>query len=82
MKIKRLLIGMLACSAMVACTNDDLLENNEQGNQIKGDKAYVMVSIKNANGISSRGTGVDENENPIFSDGVDENEVGSATFFF
>ena len=35
---------MLACSAMVACTNDDLLENNEQQNEAKG-KAYVSVKL-------------------------------------
>ena len=79
--IKSLLIGMLACSALVACTNEDVLENIDNP-VVKGDKAYVMVNIKSANGLSSRGTGVDEKENPIFSDGINENEVGSATFFF
>ena len=28
MKIKGLLLGMLAYAAMVACTNDDIVENN------------------------------------------------------
>ena len=78
MKIKSLLIGMLACSAMVACSNEDVLENIDNP-VVKGDKAYVVVSIKNANGISSRGTA----GNPEFSDGLEaENAVASSTFFF
>ena len=69
---------MLACSAMVACTNDDVLENIDSP-VVKGDKAYVVVNIKSANGVSSRGT----EGNPEFEDGIDaENEVTSATFFF
>ena len=73
---------MLACSAMVACTNDDLLENNDSP-VVKGDKAYVVVNIKSANGLSSRG------EPDGFEDGTDgtngtvaENNVSTATFFF
>lgn len=27
MKIKGLLLGMFACAALVACTNDDIVEN-------------------------------------------------------
>ena len=46
MKIKRLLIGMLACSAMVACTNDDVLDNPVD-NPVNGadGKAYVSVKL-------------------------------------
>ena len=78
MKIKSLLIGMLACSAMVACSNEDVLENIDNP-VVKGDKAYVVVSIKNANGVSSRGTAGDTE----FSDGIAaENEVKTSTFFF
>ena len=69
---------MLACSAMVACTNEDVLENIDNP-VVKGDKAYVVVSIKNANGVSSRGTAGDTE----FSDGIAaENEVKTSTFFF
>ena len=46
---------MLACTALVGCTNEDELVNNENENQQKGDKAYVMVKINNTEGISSRG---------------------------
>ena len=73
---------MLACSAMVACTNDDVLENIDSP-VVKGDKAYVVVNIKSANGLSSRG------EPDGFEDGTDgtngtvaENNVSTATFFF
>ena len=78
MKIKSLLIGMLACTALVGCTSEDVLENIESP-VVKGDKAYVVVNIKSANGVSSRGTEGD----PEFEDGIAaENEVTSATFFF
>ena len=33
MKIKSLLIGMLACTALVGCSDDDVLNNAEQENQ-------------------------------------------------
>ena len=37
MKIKGLLLGMFACAALVACTNDDIVENNniEQPEKVK-----------------------------------------------
>ena len=44
MKIKSLLIGMLACSAMVACTNEDAPVNGEN-NKFNGEKAYLAVNI-------------------------------------
>ena len=79
MKIKRLLIGMLACSAMVACTNDDLLEENNQQN---GEKAFIAINIVNSN-ANSRGTGVNKDGNLTFENGTpDENAFDNATFFF
>ena len=56
MKIKSLLIGMLACSAMVACT-DDVLENGLEGQEAKKMDAYISLTI-NSNTNSSRSTGV------------------------
>ena len=57
MKIKRLLIGMLACSAMVACTNDDLLENpNDQPVNGADGKAYVSVKLVSSDSNGSRST--------------------------
>lgn len=58
MKIKGLLLGMLACAAMVACTNDDIVENNVDNPQIgelENVPAYITVSIGTSNG-SSRAT--------------------------
>ena len=77
MKIKRLLIGMLACSAMVACTNDELLENNGNENQLDADKAYVVVNIKSAEGAASRA------EDGGLSEGIaDEHAIDNAYFYF
>ena len=78
MKIKRLLIGMLACSALVACTNDDVLENpNEPNNKLDGEKAYVMVRINNTEGVSSRGF------DGGFADGdANEHAIKTVNFYF
>ena len=76
MKIKRLLIGMLACSAMVACTNDDLLENPKDNPVLNGEKGYLKVKLVNTTG--SVGRAVDG-----FEEGTaDENNVSSVNFFF
>ena len=50
MKIKSLLIGMLACSAMVACTNEDSLEN-EENSALKGN-SYLSVNLSMGNPTS------------------------------
>ena len=55
MKIKRLLIGMLACSAMVACTNEDVIDNG-QGNPQDANTAYVSVKLVMASEGGSRAT--------------------------
>ena len=69
MKIKRLLIGMLACSAMVACTNEDVIENIEQP---KVGDSYLAVRLVNPV-ISSRAS---------FENGeVDEGKVSTARFY-
>ena len=55
MKIKRLLIGLLACSAMVGCS-DDVLENGIEQQEAKKMDAYISLSIK-PNTSSSRSDG-------------------------
>ena len=79
MKIKSLLIGMLACSAMVACTNEDVIDNgNEQQSGAKG-KAYVVVKIMDGEGIGSRGI----KGSPEFHLGTaDEHAIKTADFYF
>ena len=55
MKIKSLLIGMLASTAFVACTND--VETVENGAVAKGEKGYVSVNIVTPGSVGSRATG-------------------------
>ena len=70
MKIKSLLIGMLASVALVGCTNEDLLEDNEQG-KIKSDS---FLSIKLVNPApSSRASFENGTEN--------EGKVNAARFY-
>ena len=45
MKIKSLLIGMLACSAMVACTNEDVIDNGNENPANGKNDAYVSVKF-------------------------------------
>ncbi len=76
MKIKSLLAGMFACAALVACTNNDLVE--EGGNQpLEGD-AYVAVAISNPAASFGRAASAGGEEY-----GTDaENKVDGATFVF
>lgn len=75
MKIKSLLFGLLACTALVACSNEDLV--GDEGNNekpLEGD-AYVAVNFVMP-GSTGRALG-------NFDDGTDdENKVTSATFLF
>ena len=80
MKIKSLLIGMLACSAMVACTSEDELVNNEPENKFTGNEAYLAVRLVNSDGMTSRALG-NEN-NPFWFASSEENEVATTHFYF
>ena len=76
MKIKSLLIGMLACSAMVACTNEDAPVNGEN-NKFNGEKAYLAVNIVTSE-ANSRAAGAEG-----YVDGTgNECAVGKARFYF
>ena len=44
MKIKSLLIGMLACTALVGCSDDEVLNGNEQ-QEVKYGNAYISLAI-------------------------------------
>ena len=76
MKIKSLLIGMLACSAMVGCTSEDVPEVNNGENKFDGEKAYLAVKIASTNANSRA-------EGGVYEEG-DENEhkVSDARFYF
>ena len=66
---------MLACSAMVACTNEDPIDNgNENGGKAE---AYMAIRLVNANGTQSRG------DNGNYEYGTEEeNNVATTTFYF
>ena len=73
MKIKSLLIGMLACTALVGCSNEEDVLNGEQAT---GKESYLAVSVRNAN-VASRAT------DGGFEDGSEEeNVVKNAVFYF
>ena len=60
MKIKGLLFGLFACAALAACTNEDIVDNNGNGEQekVKGNLTLVIA----ASSDSSRATTNEEGE--------------------
>ena len=79
MKIKSLLIGMLACTALVGCSNDELIEDQNENQVAKGDKAYLAVRLVNADATGSRGTA---GQTPFWFGTAEENEVATTHFYF
>ena len=78
MKIKSLLIGMLACTALVGCTSDDVLENGSVDNG--GNKKFAINIGLNyvSDGQNSRGA-----HQGTFNDGTDaEYDVKKTWFIF
>ena len=66
---------MLACTALVGCTNEDVVNNENE----KGQQAYMAVTIVNPVGMNSRGT-VGNSE---FVNGTaNENAVNKVDFYF
>lgn len=57
MKIKGLLLGMLACAAMVACTDNDIVENDGANPEVQKANAYITLSINSATNSSRATTG-------------------------
>ena len=77
MKIKSLLIGMLASVALVGCTNTDEPEVNNGNETQKGD-AYVTVKLAMSGNVGSRAF-----QDGQFVDGEDnEVAVNKAIFYF
>lgn len=79
MKVKSLLVGMMACVALGACTNQDLVEDEiGNGNNASTDKAYIGIRIADPTNGFSRAA----------SDGgfdygtTEEHDISSAEFFF
>lgn len=74
MKIKSLLIGMLACTALVGCSNEEEVLNGAQA-VAKGEKGYLPVNIKMPQTARSRAN--------VFEAGNgDEVAVNDAVFLF
>ena len=76
MKIKSLLIGMLACTALVGCTSDDVIDNPNENPVLNGDKGYLKVRLINTSGTASRA------DNAFEVGTADENAVSKVDFFF
>ena len=76
MKIKGLLIGMLACTALVGCTNENEPEVNNGNENIGGEKAYLSVKIASANANSRATDGTYEKGSEA------EHAVSNARFYF
>ena len=78
MKIKGLLISMLACTALVGCTSDDVVENNEQ--TLEKGKAFMGVRIElPSDGLSSRGSGTTDGG---YSNSITEHDIKTIAFVF
>ena len=78
MKIKGLLISMLACTALVGCTSDDVVENNEQ--TLEKGKAFMGVRIElPSDGLSSRGSGTTDGG---YSNSTTEHAIKTIAFVF
>lgn len=78
MKIKSLLLGMMTCVALAACTNEDLVEN-EGGNGVDNStaKAYIGIKLANPQGNFSRAA------EDGFEDGnANEYSISRALFVF
>ena len=70
MKIKGLLLGMFACAALVACTNDDIVENNniEQPEKVKANLT-LSISTSTGSGRAANAETGDDVENGTPSEG-------------
>lgn len=79
MKIKSLLVGMLACTALVGCSNEDEVLNGAEA--AKGEKGYIAVNFAMPGGVQSRAT-TDGNNNKFESGTREEVAVKDAVFLF
>lgn len=79
MKIKSLLAGIMACAALTACTNEDLVENNANGGNTSPAKAYIGIKIADPlNGASLRAA-----TDGDFANGTEaEHSISNSLFLF
>lgn len=70
MKIRNLVLGMMTCAAVAACTSDDIVDNNDGGgNKIEGD-AYVSLNIGMVGDVATRATAGDEEAGTAAENGI------------
>lgn len=84
MKIKSLLLGMMTCVALAACTNADLVEN-EGGNGVDNStaKAYIGIKIATPSNNFSRAVGDINGEDGGFENGSSaEQTINNCLFLF
>lgn len=78
MKIKSLLLGMMTCAALAACTNEDLVEN-EGGNGVDNSTAKAYIGIKLADPTNGFSRAAEDG----FEDGSEsEYSISRALFVF
>lgn len=76
MKINKVFLGLFACAALSACSNDESgITPNDVPKVFTGDEAYMTVRLADA-GSSTRAIGGD------FEYGTDEQKVANAHFYF
>lgn len=73
MKIRNFALGLMTCAAFTACSNEEFVDSNAGGNELKGD-AFVAVNILSASSTRALDNTVEGSN--------DENKVNSAMFFF
>lgn len=80
MKIKSLLVGIMACAALTACTNEDLVENNANGeNNTSQAKAYIGIQIADP----LNGAGLRAATDGSFANGAkEEHSISNSLFLF
>ena len=71
---------MLACTALVGCSNEDVIDNPNEKPDHGKTNAYMAIRLVNADGSASRAT--DSNTDGYINGSADENEVSTATFYF
>lgn len=76
MKINKVFLGLFACAALSACSNDESgIAPNDDPKVFTGDEAYMTVRLADAGSNTRAGDGG-------FEYGVDEQAVTNAHFYF
>lgn len=76
MKISKLFLGLLACAALSACSNDESgVISNDVPKVFNGDEAYISVRLADA-GATTRATAGD------YEYGTTEQKIENAYFYF